>query len=586
MPEQSNRSRRDFLTKGLQTAAFASIATAIPSVASAGQSPGCIDPTQLPWDEEMDILVIGSGIAGSVAAIKAAETRAGMKIVIADKMSRLGGSSLISGLNMAVVGSEWQKAMGVTDDSWELLYADMERESRGFNHPDISKVVAQNSLTLFNFMAEHGVEYDKSMGNGTGVKDLGGHSRARVVWPKEGGTGVIKNLHAYMARHLPNIEIRKRVKLEEIYRDGGGRVVGVRVREEYFFDLDTPDFGRNDDPAFNGTGVTRFYKVKRALVMASGGFNQDRKFRGDEIGVLHDCVSTASPGATGGALKCMMQAGFKPVHMTLFRFAFAIPTEDINWGILVNPQTCRRFINEHNNNDRQGLGLAILAERRKLKPGQQAILIYDQTGVDSYHDKQRLHLSLEAKNGTEGTIWKFDTLAALLAALVIIPGMAVGGAELSSGGPGLMFIYLVNVFNGMPGGKIVGIIFYICVLFAGMSSLVNLYEAPVATLQERFGLKRVSAVGIIAAFGCCIALLIQGIVSGWMDAVSIYICPLGAMLAAIMFFWIADKEFALKAVNTGREKKIGTWFLPLGKYVLVPLALVALIAGAVLGGIG
>ena len=37
--------------------------------------------------------------------------------------------------------------------------------------------------------------------------------------------------------------------------------------------------------------------------------------------------------------------------------------------------------------------------------------------------------------------------------------MAVGGAELSSGGPGLMFIYLVNVFNGMSGGKIVGINF-------------------------------------------------------------------------------------------------------------------------------
>ena len=38
--------------------------------------------------------------------------------------------------------------------------------------------------------------------------------------------------------------------------------------------------------------------------------------------------------------------------------------------------------------------------------------------------------------------------------------------ELSSGGPGLMFIYLINVFNGMAGGKIVGIVFYICVLFA------------------------------------------------------------------------------------------------------------------------
>ena len=61
---------------------------------------------------------------------------------------------------------------------------------------------------------------------------------------------------------------------------------------------------------------------------------------------------------------------------------------------------------------------------------------------------------------------------------------------------------------------------------------------------------------------------------------------LGAMLAAIMFFWVADREFALKAVNTGREKKIGAWFLVLGKYVLVPLAFVALVAGALLGGIG
>ena len=180
----------------------------------------------------------------------------------------------------------------------------------------------------------------------------------------------------------------------------------------------------------------------------------------------------------------------------------------------------------------------------------------------------------------------FDTVAALLAAFVIIPGMAVGGAELSSGGPGLMFIYLVNVFNGMPGGKIVGIIFYICVLFAGMSSLVNLYEAPIATLEEELKFKRPVAVLSIAVVGCAVALVIQGIVSGWMDAVSIYICPLGAMLAAIMFFWVAGKDFAISSVNKGNNKPIGKWFMPLGKYVLVPLAFIALVAGAMLGGIG
>lgn len=53
----------------------------------------------------------------------------------------------------------------------------------------------------------------------------------------------------------------------------------------------------------------------------------------------------------------------------------------------------------------------------------------------------------------------FDTIAAMLAAMVIIPSIAVGGSELYSGGPGLMFIYLANVFNGMLGGKVVGMYF-------------------------------------------------------------------------------------------------------------------------------
>lgn len=180
----------------------------------------------------------------------------------------------------------------------------------------------------------------------------------------------------------------------------------------------------------------------------------------------------------------------------------------------------------------------------------------------------------------------FDTLAALLASFVIIPAMATGGAQLDSGGPGLMFIYLVNVINGMAGGRIVGIVFFICVLFAGLTSIINLYEAPVAFLQEKFKLKRVPATAVIHVIGCAIALCIQAIVSEWMDVVSIYICPLGALIAAIMFFWIGGKKFALESVNLGARKPIGKWFYPLGKYVYCASALVALIAGAALDGIG
>ncbi len=180
----------------------------------------------------------------------------------------------------------------------------------------------------------------------------------------------------------------------------------------------------------------------------------------------------------------------------------------------------------------------------------------------------------------------FDTIAAMLAALVILPAMAAGGVSPDTSGPGLMFIYLVNVFNGMPGGRIIGIIFFVAVLFAGVSSIINLYEAPVALLQEKLHFNRVLAVAIILIFGCVVAIGIQPITSEWMDAVSIYICPLGALLAAVMFFWVLKKKSALDAVNEGAKKPIGNWFYPLGKYVFVVCTVIVLIAGAFYGGIG
>ena len=180
----------------------------------------------------------------------------------------------------------------------------------------------------------------------------------------------------------------------------------------------------------------------------------------------------------------------------------------------------------------------------------------------------------------------FDTLAALLAMMVIIPAMATSGAKLSDGGPGLMFIYLVNVFNGMAAGRVIGIVFFVAVMFAGVSSLINLYETPVAFLQEKFKLARVPAVLLIHVVGLAVALLIQPWTSQWMDMVSIYICPFGAALAGVMFFWVIKKETALDAVNQGSSKKIGSWFHPFGKYVYIPLCIIALVAGAALGGIG
>ena len=185
-----------------------------------------------------------------------------------------------------------------------------------------------------------------------------------------------------------------------------------------------------------------------------------------------------------------------------------------------------------------------------------------------------------------GRVALFDTIAALLAALVIIPAMATTGAQLNQGGPGLMFIFLPALFKSMPGGYIVAIIFFVAVFMAGLSSLINLYEAPIATIQEQLHLGRKASCAIIAVIALVVSICIQGIVSGWMDILSIYICPLGAGLAGIMFFWVCGKKYVETQVNTGRDKKLTDKFYPICKYIFCPICFLVLILGIVLGGIG
>ena len=196
---------------------------------------------------------------------------------------------------------------------------------------------------------------------------------------------------------------------------------------------------------------------------------------------------------------------------------------------------------------------------------------------------------LDDREDVTNAAWKvalFDTLAALLAALVIIPAMATAGSGLDEGGPGLIFIYLPNLFKSMPGSRILVIVFFTAVFFAGISSIINLFEAPIATLEQHFKLSRRVSVTIAASLALAVGLCIQGIVSGWMDFVSIYICPLGAGLAGIMFFWVYGSDFAKKEAEKGRPKPLGSWFRFMTAYVFCGLTIAVFILGIIFGGIG
>ena len=181
----------------------------------------------------------------------------------------------------------------------------------------------------------------------------------------------------------------------------------------------------------------------------------------------------------------------------------------------------------------------------------------------------------------------FDTLAALLAAFVILPAVFAFGMD-PSAGPPLMFITMPKVFQQMPAGNVFCIIFFVAVFFAAITSLINLFETPVEAVQEKFKVSREVAVLIVACVAVPIGLLIESgdTVSSWMDLFSIYLTPVGALLAAIMFFWVCPKGFARQQVQMGREKKIGKWFEPMTKYVFVGLTIAVCVLGILFGGIG
>ena len=105
--------------------------------------------------------------------------------------------------------------------------------------------------------------------------------------------------------------------------------------------------------------------------------------------------------------------------------------------------------------------------------------------------------------GSVGQIELFDTAIALLAGLMIIPPVVAfnGGDPTNiSAGPGLMFGVLPKVFDSMLGGRFIGILFFLLVLFAALTSSVSLMETILSILQDTMHLKRKPAVAITILF--------------------------------------------------------------------------------------
>ena len=210
-----------------------------------------------------------------------------------------------------------------------------------------------------------------------------------------------------------------------------------------------------------------------------------------------------------------------------------------------------------------------------------------------------------------------DTLVALMAGLCVIPGRFALDPTGNLGGPSLLFVTMENVFDRMgAAGPIFGILFYLLVVFAAVSSSISLLEAVVAHFVDKardegkgdkrklYSLIGAIGAGILCVIVCLDALGNAGIspadilgmrvdpsdeVPTWSaDWLDFFDCiaegilmPLGALLMSIMYGWELGPE-VVHAEATCEGQKFGAygWFRICIKYI-TPLAMLLVLYGQI-----
>ena len=170
----------------------------------------------------------------------------------------------------------------------------------------------------------------------------------------------------------------------------------------------------------------------------------------------------------------------------------------------------------------------------------------------------------------------FDSIAAIVASLVMIPACFAYGLDVGAG-PSLLFVTLPRILQDIPMGQVFAIILYTAMVFAGVSSLQNMFEAVAESLQNRFPkLSRGASLVILGVVCLGVGLNMEPIHKWgpWMDIVSIYIIPIGATLGAVSWFWIMKKDDLLSEINKGTPRPHGNLWFFAGRFLYVPCAVI------------
>ena len=125
------------------------------------------------WDEEVDVLIVGTGFAGMAAAAEASSR--GSKVLMIEKMPILGGNSYINGggFNAWTDKLHMREKLNKGNDSADLHYKDTLEGGGYYNIPELVKTMVEGAPDALNWLIDNGVEFQPILNK------MGGHSAFR-----------------------------------------------------------------------------------------------------------------------------------------------------------------------------------------------------------------------------------------------------------------------------------------------------------------------------------------------------------------------------------------------------------------------
>ncbi len=301
-------SRRSVLKGAIGLGVLASTGGLAMNLTAPGPAEAAVRTLPKKWDETIDVVIVGSGFAGLAAAAEAAGQ--GAKVVILEKMPTYGGNSIINGgaLNAWDDRNHLRQKLNLGDDSWQLFEKDTLKGGDFYNYPELVEIMVKGSPDVVNWLLDDGVKFRNTLPR------MGGHSAYRTFMTVEGvGRGFTEPMRK--VAETKGAKIRLGTQVSWIWRkDADSPVLGVEV---------TKDKRKSN------------IRIKKALVLAAGGFSRDVKMRmifNPSLVPEYNC--TNQPGATGEVIRYAQAVGAETIQMAFIQL---YPCAEPESGILDTP---------------------------------------------------------------------------------------------------------------------------------------------------------------------------------------------------------------------------------------------------------